>query len=503
MATIVTRAGKGSPLTNAEVDGNFQSLLDGLNAAGFTVSDTEPTGVANGKGWYDSSTGRAYLRFSDQWLEIGSANKLYQSPWVTWDSTKTASKLRRVNQSRTLSRRYVADYTATDSGAVASAGKSAGKHYFEVALDSHSSMSREIRVGLAQDGYDPATALGAGASSWAYMTAAYKYHNGTSAAYGVVADMPNHVMVAYDADAGKMWVGYNGAWMGSGDPAAGTNPTFTGLSGTIYPAVTVPNGNYNVTDRVTGMFHSAGFKHTPPTGFSAWGDSMTADIDPHGDIVVQDFWGGEANGATSPWHDWSRAAAHGSRNGSTVYTNAWSPYGTTSADCVPLSAAVWSQDVGATLGSGDLTMEALLRIDSFLDRGDCVAFQTAVDANNRVGVRFVNGVPQMFNVAAGVLTGIATAPSALATNTDAHIAFTYRASDGAVELLVDKVVVATGTAPTGGLHSSAYRHTFGGNDYVATSSQWIDGKVQRYRITKAIRTAAQMFSLTSTAPISA
>lgn len=40
MATIVTRAGKGSPLTNAEVDTNFTNLNDGK------VEQTSATGSA-------------------------------------------------------------------------------------------------------------------------------------------------------------------------------------------------------------------------------------------------------------------------------------------------------------------------------------------------------------------------------------------------------------------------------------------------------------------------
>lgn len=37
------------------------------------------------------------------------------------------------------------------------------------------------------------------------------------------------LMFAIDLDAGKMWIGLNGTWFNSGDPAAGTNPQFSGL----------------------------------------------------------------------------------------------------------------------------------------------------------------------------------------------------------------------------------------------------------------------------------
>jgi hypothetical protein len=45
MATIVTRAGKGSPLTNTELDANFDNLntdkVESLSDLGLTASSTE------------------------------------------------------------------------------------------------------------------------------------------------------------------------------------------------------------------------------------------------------------------------------------------------------------------------------------------------------------------------------------------------------------------------------------------------------------------------------
>ena len=44
MATIITRAGKGSPLTNTELDANFTNLNDGLATAAITAGTV--SGVA-------------------------------------------------------------------------------------------------------------------------------------------------------------------------------------------------------------------------------------------------------------------------------------------------------------------------------------------------------------------------------------------------------------------------------------------------------------------------
>lgn len=101
MSTIVTRAGKGSPLTNNEVDSNFINLntdkiqvtgtptggqavvwdaansqwIPGTAASRVTVSSTAPAGPTAGDRWLDSDTGIEYLYTDDgtssQWVEFG------------------------------------------------------------------------------------------------------------------------------------------------------------------------------------------------------------------------------------------------------------------------------------------------------------------------------------------------------------------------------------------------------------------------------------------------
>ncbi len=72
---------------------------------------------------------------------------------------------------------------------------------------------------------------------------------------------------AIDLDAGKAWIGKNGTWCASGNPAAGTNPwvTFT-ASTTIFPAW----ASTNSSDTVTTDFGGSGFTDTMPAGFSRW-----------------------------------------------------------------------------------------------------------------------------------------------------------------------------------------------------------------------------------------
>ena len=56
-------------------------------------------------------------------------------------------------------------------------------------------------------------------------------------------------MWAYDADAAKMWIGRNGTWYFSGDPAAGTNAGFQNMptSGAYFKTAYATSGNGSMT----------------------------------------------------------------------------------------------------------------------------------------------------------------------------------------------------------------------------------------------------------------
>jgi hypothetical protein len=80
------------------------------------------------------------------------------------------------------------------------------------------------------------------------------------------------IMIAFDADANKIWFGVGGTWYNSGNPAAGTNATFDstdGIDAALYdyvPAISM----YNVNARfVTGNNSYGAFTHAAPSGFNA------------------------------------------------------------------------------------------------------------------------------------------------------------------------------------------------------------------------------------------
>jgi hypothetical protein len=76
------------------------------------------------------------------------------------------------------------------------------------------------------------------------------------------------LMVAIDASSGYVWWGKNGTWMDSGNPSTGANPMFTGLSGSLIPAINGGGGGGTSTV-LNHNFGQQGFTYTPPSGFVA------------------------------------------------------------------------------------------------------------------------------------------------------------------------------------------------------------------------------------------
>jgi hypothetical protein len=81
----------------------------------------------------------------------------------------------------------------------------------------------------------------------------------------------NTLQIAYDSTNGKAWLGKNNSWIDSsggitGNPSAGTNPTFTFTAGqSLFPSL------FNVGAAYSGTLNCGQqpFTYTPPTGFKA------------------------------------------------------------------------------------------------------------------------------------------------------------------------------------------------------------------------------------------
>ena len=164
----------------------------------------------------------------------------------------------------TLSQGNLRNTTTSTNPDVGTIGLTSGKWYWEVTLTT----STNPRVGVYDIGAPEITNLGGNAYGWALINAPSRvFHNGSTTSYsGFGGSAGTVVMVAYDADAGKIWYGVNGTFLGSGDPANGSNPSQTSVTGTaIAPASSSGTGS-NVHD---WNFGARSFKYTAPSGFKA------------------------------------------------------------------------------------------------------------------------------------------------------------------------------------------------------------------------------------------
>ncbi|MBF0530628.1 MAG: hypothetical protein HQK55_15455, partial [Deltaproteobacteria bacterium] len=201
---------------------------------------------------------------------------------TTWDQTIAGHSLG-LNISPdnlTVTRISIVGGPPAWAAARANKGKSSGKWYFEITCH------------LAYFGYDGffcglGTVLanlndyvGSDEHSWGYgaqgewvpvpggtdwVSGPIK-HNGQCIVQGQYGGIGTYKF-AVDIDAGNLWMGtVDGGWVGGGDPAAGTNPTATGLTGTLYPMASI---HLPTASTVINCGTSA-FAGTVPDGFIGW-----------------------------------------------------------------------------------------------------------------------------------------------------------------------------------------------------------------------------------------
>lgn len=146
-------------------------------------------------------------------------------------------------------------------------GMSSGKYYMEWVIVSQGTAGR-TGAALIKGNSPLSGAAGSDTYSWVNHGDGYAYYNnGTTAlSTGSITTGTDVVMYAFDADSGKFWMGKNGTWDNSGNPATGANPIYSGLTDGPY---FFGGWNYNTSDVVAFNFGQRPFSYTPPTGFVA------------------------------------------------------------------------------------------------------------------------------------------------------------------------------------------------------------------------------------------
>ena len=160
-----------------------------------------------------------------------------------------------------------------------------GKVYVEIQVVSAASPT-SIMVGLANQSIDlyfylggvttnPVMADYSSAAFWGGENALLG--NGASGVWSAPTTLTcptfsagDIVMLAVDRTLGKAWVGYNGTWSNSGNPAAGTNEWINSIPATdmVFLAASIytsPSNSLQINAKASQLTYS------PPSGFATWG----------------------------------------------------------------------------------------------------------------------------------------------------------------------------------------------------------------------------------------
>ncbi len=152
-----------------------------------------------------------------------------------------------------------------------------GKWYWETTLTSGTSYWGACII--KENSALAYTSLNSG-DAYAYSNNGTKNNGQTSTSYGNTYTAGDVVMVAFDSASGKIWFGKNGTWQASGDPVAGTNEAFSGISGNYFPGVLINTATVNFN------FGQRPFSYTPPSGFK----TLTTTNLPDSTIVQGSKW---------------------------------------------------------------------------------------------------------------------------------------------------------------------------------------------------------------------
>jgi hypothetical protein len=182
-----------------------------------------------------------------------------------------------------------ATWSAANNYAVAlgSMGVDSGKWYWETLITGNSGY---WILGIALANVSLTNYIGGDASGYSYYSLnGTKYNNNASSSYGSSYTTNDIIGIAFDADNGKVFFAKNGTWQASGNPVAGTNAAYTGLTGRFFPAYS--EGTNNSATTYSCNFGQRPFAYTAPSGFKA----LCTENLPEGTITTSGTFTGNAN----------------------------------------------------------------------------------------------------------------------------------------------------------------------------------------------------------------
>jgi hypothetical protein len=161
-----------------------------------------------------------------------------------------------------------------------------GKHYWETTAecgpDTWGFTIGALRAGQSSELFNSQFSYGIAGDG------ARKSNNGTSVMFsdGFLPTMPGDVfMIALDMDAGEIYFGKNGTWLGNANPENMTNPAYTGVAGDMKAVVYIASRECDPNTLVTN-FGQSEFSYEVPEGYFK-GFCSDGNCSKSGSIVVE------------------------------------------------------------------------------------------------------------------------------------------------------------------------------------------------------------------------
>jgi len=245
--------GAGSAVNQSGVDYIYMAFADTRDAQfNFDASGNKNNFTANNIN-SNASSESSY----DIMTDVPTLTDENTANYCTWNNLDkpAASSTTNGNLTATTS-------TAASEVICGTFGVSSGKWYWEVTPSAITSGGCMIGIRAINQ---TTAAIVSTTDGYGYYTTGRTYSSSPSVTYGDTFTTNDIIGVAFDADNGKIWWAKNGVWQASGDPAAGTNEAYSGISGTYKPAVS--NGGATSACTVNTTFGQQPFAYTPPTGF--------------------------------------------------------------------------------------------------------------------------------------------------------------------------------------------------------------------------------------------
>lgn len=278
---VINSYGVWSPIKYNGTYGNNGYYLNFSDNSGATATTIGKDSSGNGNNWTPNNisitAGSTYDSMIDvptQWGDGGNGRGNY----ATLNPLKNTASLASANLAAGTpgSAGYYTSY--------ATMSMNSGKYYWEISVADDGVNSRYLGIGVA----DPSIALTGSTTSAFTGTQAGNVRGWTQTVRSAVSVVGTGLynngstvnsttrattsgtrifMVAYDADTGKCWMGYEGTWW-TGDPAAGTSQYFTATA-PMMPVVNPYNDGSVGSFAPNINFGQRPFSYTPPSGFKA------------------------------------------------------------------------------------------------------------------------------------------------------------------------------------------------------------------------------------------